>query len=123
MMNWVSLGSIAAFFAVAIGAFGAHGLKATLENHGTLAAFQTGAHYHFLHALALILLGVWTKLHPQSPATATGICFLVGITVFSGSLYALSVTGVKALGAITPIGGVAFLVGWALFAYHAWKAQ
>ncbi|OAI43009.1 hypothetical protein AYO41_00365 [Verrucomicrobia bacterium SCGC AG-212-E04] len=108
---------IAAFFgflAVALGAFGAHGLKPMLTTLGTTESFEIAVRYQFLHALAMLVVA---RLRPF-PA-GTWYCFAVGILVFSGSLYVLALTGVKWLGAITPIGGVAFLAGWLLLVIRA----
>lgn len=100
----------AAFCAVGLGAFGAHGLK-TRVSADMLAIWHTGVTYQFFHALALILLGIWIK---QSGVEATAALwfFSLGILLFSGSLYMLVLSDIKVLGAITPIGGVFFLVGW-----------
>ncbi|MBM3846617.1 MAG: DUF423 domain-containing protein, partial [Verrucomicrobia bacterium] len=92
-------------------AFGAHGLKSTLVKHGTSEVWDTACFYHMVHALGLLCLS-WSRSFRLGPA----VCFLVGILVFSGSLYVLSVTGIRWLGAITPIGGVALLLGWAWIA-------
>lgn len=100
--------------AVALGAFGAHGLKAMLMNLGTFETFETAVRYQFYHALAMLVV---SRLRPF-PAPAWW-CFLIGIVVFSGSLFILALTGVKWLGAITPIGGVAFLAGWLLLIIRA----
>lgn len=107
-------GSAFGFLSVALGAFAAHALKSRLDAY-SLGVFQTGVQYQFFHALALVLVGL-LALQTQTNFRVPGLCFLVGILVFSGSLYLLAFTGVKWLGAITPLGGVAFLVGWlALF--------
>lgn len=108
-------GGALGFLAVALGAFGAHGLKSRLTED-MLAVFQTGVTYHMAHTLALLLTATLMLHWPQ----ATGLkwsaaCFLLGIIVFSGSLYLLSLTGIRWLGAITPFGGVALLVGWSAF--------
>ena len=100
----VALGAINAAAAVAAGAFAAHGLRGRLEARA-LEVFETGARYHMYHALAMIAAGLLA-------AKAPGWIFLAGIVLFSGSLYALALTDVKVLGAITPLGGLAFLVGW-----------
>jgi len=116
------LGSIAALFAVAIGAFGAHGLKARIAPE-LLAVYKTGVEYHFYHALGLILVGLAAFHLPQSAyLTAAGWAMLGGILLFSGSLYVLSLTGLAWLGAITPLGGAAFLAAWGLFAAAVLKA-
>ncbi|HVK82993.1 MAG TPA: DUF423 domain-containing protein [Kofleriaceae bacterium] len=112
----IELGALNGALAVAAGAFGAHALRARLERPA-LEIFETGARYHMYHALAMILCGVIAT----RSATTAGWVFQAGIVVFSGSLYALSLSGVKALGAITPLGGLAFLVGWALLAWSAWR--
>ena len=112
----VALGAVNAALAVAAGAFATHGLRARLEPRA-LEIFETGARYHMYHALAMILAGV---LATRGAATA-GWIFQAGIVVFSGSLYALAVTDLKWLGAITPVGGLAFLVGWAWLAWSAWR--
>jgi uncharacterized membrane protein YgdD (TMEM256/DUF423 family) len=106
--------------AIACGAFGAHGLKRRLDSD-RLAVFETGARYHMYHALGLIALA-WLTTTAGANGDAAGALFLAGIVLFSGSLYALAVTGVRKLGAITPIGGVCFLLGWLDFAWIAWKS-
>ncbi|HRG54405.1 MAG TPA: DUF423 domain-containing protein [Lacunisphaera sp.] len=101
------------FAGVALGAFGAHALKETLVAHGSTATWQTAVLYHLVHSAALLALpgGKWA-----------GRCWIVGITLFSGSLYWLALGGPKLLGPITPLGGAAFLAGWALVAWHAFKS-
>lgn len=107
-------GGIAAFLGVALGAFGAHGLRGHLSE-AMLAVYQTGVQYHLIHALALVLIGVLSQLMPDSQLLkAAGVAMLVGIILFSGSLYLLAVTEARWLGAVTPIGGSAFLLGWVL---------
>ncbi len=117
--GWVRVGAVLGFLAVAFGAFGAHGLKARLDGLGTAANFQTAVQYHMYHALALLALGPIAMFRPGTPVSVAGWSFLVGVMVFSGSLYLLSVTGLKWLGAVTPIGGVAMLVGWVALAVAA----
>ncbi|HEY4416304.1 MAG TPA: DUF423 domain-containing protein [Verrucomicrobiae bacterium] len=97
----------AGFLAVVLGAFGAHGLKNVLAQHGTTAIWEKAVLYHFIHAVMLFILAE-RKTVPMIAWWG----FLIGIVVFSGSLYLLAVTGILQLGMITPIGGVAFLVGW-----------
>ena len=99
--------AVLCFLAVALGAFGAHALKATLMANETMEAWKTAVLYHFLHALALLALGTLPAASKVPPAL-----FLAGIALFSGSLYLLALTNVKWLGAITPLGGLCFLVGW-----------
>jgi uncharacterized membrane protein YgdD (TMEM256/DUF423 family) len=110
----LAAGAINAFLAVAAGAFGAHGLRERLTPRA-LEIFETGARYQMYHALAMVLCA----LVATSSARNAGWVFQAGIVIFSGSLYALSLTDVKILGAITPLGGLAFLVGWGWLAYGA----
>lgn len=121
---FLSLGAILAGLAVAFGAFASHALKAKLDDRA-LAIFETGARYQMYHALALILVSLlMTRAElSQSFLTASGTAFLIGVALFSGSLYALSLTGVKWLGAIAPLGGTAFLIGWVCLAIVAWSAK
>lgn len=100
-------------FAVALGAIAAHALETRLSAH-YLEVFQTGARYQMYHALALGLVSVLCGRSSDRRLVGAGWCFVVGIVLFSGSLYALTLTGTRILGAITPLGGVAFMVGWAL---------
>src|SRR5216110_1321791 len=111
-------GGISGLIAVAFGAFGAHGLRGRLTPE-MLTVFETGVRYHMYHALALLLVAALVPRMPGKAMVAAGWLFVAGITLFSGSLYLLAVTGVTVLGAITPIGGVAFLAGWALLAFAA----
>ena len=116
------LGSASAFLGVALGAFAAHGLKGRLAPE-SLAIFEVGVRYQMYHALALLAVAWAATRWPGAPVTAAGWLFVAGTLIFSGSLYALSVTGVKALGAITPIGGLAFLAGWACLAWTALRSS
>jgi uncharacterized membrane protein YgdD (TMEM256/DUF423 family) len=103
---------IAALFgilAVALGAFGAHGLKALLINNGTVAIWEKAVFYHFIHTVMLFILAGRSPLQLRA-----WISFLAGILIFSGSLYLLAVTNIRWLGAITPFGGISFIVGWGL---------
>jgi uncharacterized membrane protein YgdD (TMEM256/DUF423 family) len=121
----VALGAVVAGLAVAIGAFGAHGLQGRVTPD-LLAVFEIGVRYQMYHALALVLLGLFAGRGPSpvplelppGVAPAAGL-FLAGIVLFSGSLYVLVLTGTRWLGAVTPLGGVAFIVGWVLFARAA----
>ena len=115
------LGSANAFAAIALGAFGAHGLKAKLTEH-YLDIYQTGVQYHMMHAIGLIIVGILAKNLSSNLLGWAGWVMFVGIILFSGSLYLLSITGVDKLGAITPIGGVAFLVSWILVIVAVAKA-
>lgn len=112
-MNWFRIGAATCFLAVALGAFGAHALKATLETNDSRAIWNTAVLYHFLHALALIVL----SLHQTNRLAC--YFFLAGILLFSGSLYILAATHVSWWGGITPLGGLCFLIGWVLLFFTA----
>ncbi len=112
----IVLGAVNAALAVGAGAFGAHGLREHIDAR-SLEIFETAARYQMYHALAIILCGAIAT----RGAKQAGLILQAGIVIFSGSLYALALTGVKGLGAITPIGGLAFLVGWLWLAYTAWR--
>jgi uncharacterized membrane protein YgdD (TMEM256/DUF423 family) len=122
MKLFIMLGSINMALAVAIGAFGAHGLAGKVTEK-MLQNWNTGAHYHIIHALALLAIGLlMSKINgPSSLLNIGGWLIVAGILFFSGSLYAMVLTGVKTWGAITPIGGVAFIAGWILVAVTAVK--
>ena len=117
---WLLLAACAGFTGVALGAFAAHGLKSQLTP-AYLAVFQTGTHYQLIHALALFGVGLLATLRPAPRVNCAGALFGVGIALFSGSLYALTLTGISALGMVTPFGGLAFLVGWLCLGIAAWK--
>ena len=115
---WFAAGAAAAGAGVALGAFGAHGLKARVapELH---AVFETGVRYHMYHALALLAVG-WAASRWDTPlVSAAGWSFIAGILVFSGSLYLMTLTGTRWLGAITPLGGASFILGWVLLVLAA----
>ena len=118
---WVGCGALSAFFAVALGAFGAHALAEKLDER-MLAVFQTGSHYHLVHALALVIFGLWCE-HKKAATAFPGWAFGIGTFLFSGSLYALAITGVRTLGMITPVGGILFLMGWLVWSYDALLAK
>jgi uncharacterized membrane protein YgdD (TMEM256/DUF423 family) len=116
----LAAGALLMFFAVALGAFGAHALGANLSPE-MAQAWHTAVQYHAWHALALIAVGL--SLQHRQESAAAGIAawfFVAGIVLFSGSLYAMALTGVRWLGAFTPLGGLAFLAGW-VFAWAAWR--
>lgn len=123
MMNdgfWLRIGAVWGFLAVATGAFGAHGLKERLTALDQTANFHTAAQYHMYIALAIVAVGLLQMMGRSGTAlSVAGWSFLIGSAIFSGSLYVLALTGLKWLGAITPIGGVAILVGWAALAAAA----
>jgi uncharacterized membrane protein YgdD (TMEM256/DUF423 family) len=116
------LGALSGALAVALGAFAAHGLRSRISAEA-LAAFETGARYHMYHALALLAVAWAVTRWPSAWASAAGWFFVAGTVLFSGSLYLLAVTGVRALGAITPLGGLAFILGWLALAWSAWTAR
>ena len=114
------LGAASGFLAVAIGAFAAHGLKGKLPVD-LFEVFEVGARYHMYHALALLGVAWAATRWPGAPTTWAGWLFVAGIVLFSGSLYALALTGIRSLGAITPLGGVCFLAGWVALGWAAWR--
>ena len=118
----LTLAALLLFAAVGLGAFGAHALKARLTPD-MQAIWQTAVQYHAWHALGLLAAGLLMMHRPDAPAIGLAAwLFVAGIALFSGSLYALALSGVRGLGAITPFGGVAFLAGWLAFAWTAWRA-
>lgn len=114
------IGSLSAFLAVTLGAFGAHGLKNRLTPE-MLAVFETGVRYQMYHALALLAVAWACTRWPGAVVNASGWLFVAGTVIFSGSLYVLALSGVRWLGAITPVGGLAFLGGWLCLAWAAWN--
>ena len=118
-MNWSAIAAVFLALAVGLGAFGAHGLKARLDP-AHLDIYKTAVLYHFLHALGLLIVPLLPKAGMLTSEAANSVCWLLaaGILIFSGSLYMLAITGVGVLGAVTPFGGVAFILGWLLL---AWK--
>lgn len=116
---WITLGALNAAIAVAAGAFAAHGLRDRLDARA-LEVFETGARYQMYHAFALLFVGVLAGSGARG-MQAAGWLFQAGIVLFTGSLYALALTGVKGLGAITPLGGVAFLAGWLWLGWTVWR--
>ncbi len=121
MRIFVILGALSGFIAVAAGAFGAHLLKDRLSA-ALLATFETGSRYHLVHSLALLIVALAAAKVPHWTVYLSGWSFLVGILLFSGSLYVLAITGIRWLGAITPIGGLALLVGWGALALWGFVA-
>jgi uncharacterized membrane protein YgdD (TMEM256/DUF423 family) len=119
---FLAIASILGGTSVAAGAFASHALKERLSDRA-LEIFETGARYQMYHALALMLVALLLLRAEtsQSLLTTSGIAFIAGVVIFSGSLYALSLSGVKWLGAITPLGGVAFLIGWGCLAIASWN--
>jgi uncharacterized membrane protein YgdD (TMEM256/DUF423 family) len=119
---FLALGALSAAISVAAGAFGAHALKARLSED-LLAVFETGARYQMFHALGILAAAWACGRFPGAAATWAGWLFAAGTVLFSGSLYALALSGVRALGAITPVGGVAFIAGWIALAAAALRAR
>lgn len=118
---FVGLGSLFALLAVALGAFGAHSLQGSFAP-GMANVYETGVKYQFYHALGLFAVAFVLSRWKDTPASIAGWLFVAGIILFSGSLYLLSTTGVRWLGAITPLGGLAFLAGWAVLGWAVLRA-
>jgi uncharacterized membrane protein YgdD (TMEM256/DUF423 family) len=121
---FLSLAAILGGLSVAAGAFASHALREKISER-SLEIFETGARYQMYHALALLVVALLLSRIESPPPTllASGWLFIIGIAIFSGSLYALSLSGVKSLGAITPLGGAAFLAGWGALAFAAWSLK
>ncbi len=117
-MNWIAVGSFALALGVMLGAFGAHGLRNRLDAY-SIGIYERAVFYHFVHALGLLIVPVLARVGAVGTSTAWWVCLLLlaGIVIFCGSLYALAVSGVRLLGAITPIGGLAFIAAWLLLAW------
>lgn len=113
------IGAISALIAVILGAFGAHGLEDVLTAR-MLEVFETGNRYHFYHSFALLFVGLLAFHIDGKWLRASGWCFLFGVLIFSGSLYALALSGMGMLGAITPVGGLLYMIGWLLLAVAAY---
>ncbi|HXF92823.1 MAG TPA: DUF423 domain-containing protein [Nitrospiraceae bacterium] len=120
--RFLIIGCVFAFTGVAAGAFGAHMLKRTLDP-GMLAVYDTAARYQMYHAFGLFVVAWAVNRSPNGRFAAAGWLFAAGIVLFSGSLYAVSLMGITWLGALTPLGGVAFLAGWGVLAWQAWKTR
>lgn len=126
-MKQVLLAACLLLLAVALGAFGAHALRSRLELSGHQGTWETAVLYQMVHGLALLAIGIWQALDPRAANARSlrlaGWCWVAGVVAFSGSLYGLSLEGPKWLGPVTPLGGLCFLVGWAVLAVHAWRAR
>jgi uncharacterized membrane protein YgdD (TMEM256/DUF423 family) len=118
MMNWTATAAIMLALAVMIGAFGAHGLRARLDDY-SMGVYERAVLYHFIHALGLLMVSILPRLGVITESAAAWVCWLLfaGILLFSGSLYVLAVTGVRTLGAVTPFGGLSFIAAWLLLAF------
>jgi uncharacterized membrane protein YgdD (TMEM256/DUF423 family) len=123
VIRWALIAAgVSGLFAVALGAFGAHALRDVLDAE-MRAVFETAGHYHFVHTLALLPAALAPAAGvPRGPLALACGAWIFGMFVFSGSLYLLAVTGIGWLGAVTPIGGVAFLIGWLAIAVAGWRA-
>lgn len=120
LRQFLMLAAFFGFTGVGLGAFAAHGLKDRLSSD-YLAVFHTGVNYQLIHALALLAVAVLSVQVPGRLVNAAGVMFCIGIVLFSGSLYALTLSGLRLFGVITPFGGLAFLVGWACLGMAAWN--
>lgn len=118
---FILLGSLLAALGVIMGAFGAHGLKPHLDAE-MMTVYKTAVEYHLYHAFGLILIGLAASgLASNGVVLWAGVSLMIGLLLFSGSLYLLSITGIRWLGAITPFGGIAFILGWLLLAWAVWR--
>ena len=120
--EWVIAGAVCAMVGVALGAFGAHGMSGWVAPD-LLVIWETGARYQMYHAFGMFAVAIVAGQWPQSPASMAGWAFLAGVVLFSGSLYLMALTGIRLFGAITPLGGVAFIIGWATIGWSAWRAS
>jgi uncharacterized membrane protein YgdD (TMEM256/DUF423 family) len=120
LMNWSAVAAGLLALAVGLGAFGAHVLKNRLDAY-SMSIYEKAVFYHFIHALGILLVAVLAHTAAISPAGQQRVAWLllIGIVVFSGSLYALAISGVRILGAVTPVGGLAFILGWLVLLYEA----
>lgn len=116
--TWIRLGSIAGFFGVAAGAFGAHALQGRVDDH-LVEVFATGSRYALVHGVALVGVGALCLRRPVAALRVSAIAFAAGVLLFSGSLWTMALTGQRWLGAVTPVGGLCLLVGWASLAIAA----
>ena len=118
--TWIIAGSLHMVLAVILGAFAAHALKSILDEYST-DIYKTGNFYHFIHSTALLMVGLLQQQF-EIDLTISGYSFFFGMVIFSGSLYSLALTGIKGLGAITPIGGLLFIFGWGWMAVQFYKS-
>ena len=118
--HFLGIGALSACVAVAAGAFGSHGLR-DVVSADRLVVWETAARYQMYHALGLLIVAYLASQKTAGPARIAGWLFVAGTIVFSGSLYALTLTGITILGAITPLGGLAFIAGWLILAWGVWR--
>ena len=118
-MIWSAIGAAALGLGVAAGAFGAHGLRGRLDEY-SMSIYERAVFYHFIHAIGLLVVPLFARLDFVSSSGSSRVCalLLAGIVLFSGSLYALALSGIRMLGAVTPFGGIAFIVAWLLLAFE-----
>ncbi|HVN06494.1 MAG TPA: DUF423 domain-containing protein [Bryobacteraceae bacterium] len=118
-MTWSGIGALLLGLAVILGAFGAHGLRGRLDAY-SMSVYEKAVFYQFIHALGILIVPLFARAGVLAESRGTSVCVLLlaGIVIFSGSLYLLAVTGVRMLGAITPIGGLCFISAWFLLAFH-----
>ena len=123
-MNWSAIGAVALALAVAAGAFGAHGLRGRLDDY-LMGIYERAVFYHFIHAIGLLVVPLFSRGNMLSASGASRVCVLLlaGIVLFSGSLYTLALSGIRALGAVTPFGGIAFIAAWALLAFELFRRR
>ena len=123
-MNWSAVGALLLGIGVSLGAFGAHALRTRFDAYA-MGIWEKAVFYHFVHALGLLIVPLLARTGAVNPAAADRICWLLvaGVLIFSGSLYALAITGVRTLGAITPFGGTAFIAAWLLLAWELFRAR
>jgi uncharacterized membrane protein YgdD (TMEM256/DUF423 family) len=123
-MNWTAVGAVFMALAVMLGAFGAHALKERLDEYSQ-GVYEKAVFYHFIHGLGILLVSLLarTGILSASGEARAGWLMALGIVLFSGSLYALAISGVRILGAVTPFGGVAIIIGWVVLAYEATRGQ
>ena len=113
-MHYLMIGSISGCLVIIMGAFGAHALNEILDDYSK-SVYNKAVLYHMFHSIALLILGLINKIQPEIQLSIAGWSFLLGIILFSGSLYILAITGIKPLGMITPLGGILFIIGWVVF--------
>ncbi len=123
-MSWSAVGAILMAVAVMLGAFGAHGLRGKLDDY-SMGVYERAVFYHFVHALGLLGVPLFVRLGtlPESTGRWVAILLVAGILLFSGSLYALALSGVRILGAVTPFGGISFIAAWALLAWGLYRGR
>lgn len=122
-MVWSGIGAFALALAVGIGAFGAHGLRGKLDDY-SMGIYERAVFYHFIHALGVLVIPLFVRAGALSEAAGTRVSalLLAGIVLFSGSLYALAVTGVRVWGAVTPFGGLSFIAGWLILGWYLFRS-